>query len=278
MWITEWKAISDRILALVDAGAFFFRTNDSDMFNASNVLVANGDQIVSLVGNFFSAYGNELSPAAKGCVEKFLSDYRAMFQQGSNPNGFAGVTGVLTYLVSFRAEFEYLISDTQALTRSLVVRALTHLQWSIIADKVVRERWKQAFEDGEPACESLGACHLLLHGVWGFKANGKGERTDLVLNEPITLTDDIRRGYQGLVLTEWKKVNDEGELSKKLADAQRQAALYGKGILAGFELRSPRYIIIVSRDRMAMPSPAQDGEVTYEFRNVAVEPSTPSRA
>src|SRR3989442_569356 len=39
----------------------------------------------------------------------------------------------------------------------------------------------RAFEAGVPACESLGACHLLAHSVWAFKTSAEGERTDLVL-------------------------------------------------------------------------------------------------
>lgn len=163
------------------------------------------------------------------------------------------------------------------LTRSLAVRAFLHLQRSIVADMVVRERWLAAYEEGEIACEKLGACHLLLHGIWAFKAVGAGEQTDLIMNEPMTLNDDIRRASQGLVLTEWKIVRTLERMKAQSEAAYKQAASYNRGILAGFPVASTRYLVMVSEDVMQMPDSVVDGATTYEYRNVAVNPSTPSK-
>jgi hypothetical protein len=54
-----------------------------------------------------------------------------------------------------------------------------------IADSSIRQKWRNAFDEGEVACEKLGGVHLLLHGIWAFKVHTPEERTDLVLQEPI---------------------------------------------------------------------------------------------
>jgi hypothetical protein len=129
----------------------------------------------------------------------------------------------------------------------------------------------------EPTCEALGSCHLLLHGIWAFKTSAEGERTDLVLHEPLNIaTNELQRASVGLVLTEWKRVRRVAELPDRLEQAYRQAKRYRQGILAGFEVASPRYLVIVSENRLEMPPPRQEDEVIYEYRNIAVRPLSPS--
>ncbi len=187
-----------------------------------------------------------------------------------------GIYGMLLLLATFRAEFEYLIADNEAVARSLVVRSLTHLQRSIVADDTVRQRWKASFRAGETACEKLGACHLLGHGIWAFKASAQGERTDLVLGSRLEVTYDVRRAAEALALTEWKLVRHPKELTKKAREAYKQAKRYSRGIFAGFELASRRYLILVSKDHLELPEPIAETEVVYEYRNIAVSPRAPS--
>jgi hypothetical protein len=54
-------------------------------------------------------------------------------------------------------------------------------------------------------CERLGATHFLWHGLWAFKVNVEGARTDPATFEPI---DDREAQTSGgaRVLTEWKKI------------------------------------------------------------------------
>ena len=138
---------------------------------------------------------------SKACLEAFLKEWRERFGVTDERNicGFAGATAALTLLASFRAEFEYLIADTEAVARSLVTRALIHLQRSIVADDAIRQRWSNAFKDGETACEALGACHLLAHGIWAFKTSAEGERTDLASARPVTR--DHRRSQERFART-----------------------------------------------------------------------------
>ena len=282
MWMNEWRAISARIAGLLDAGMFFLRTPDRDDYNSAGVLIGNAGATAASLRQFLGLHGNDIPTRAKAYVEASLKDWRDRFGGADEndpfgkPKGFAGVTAVVTSLASFRAEFEYLVADTESVARSLVTRALIHLQRSIVADDIVRQRWFKAFESGEIACEALGACHLLAHGIWAFKTSAKGERTDLVLGQSLVMTDDIRSASQGLVLTEWQRVCHDGELAQKAQEAFDQARRYREGILAGFEVASPRYLIIVSSDYSIMPGVREEAGVKYDYRNIAVSPSTPS--
>jgi len=241
------------------------------ILGAVKIVGENAKDTGDILQRFFDWQATQLPDAPRSCLRKFVQETRFAFGQ---PNHLAGMTALIAAFASFRSEFEYLIADTEAVTKSLVARALTHLQGSIVADEVVRKRWRKAFKGGETACERLGACQLLLHGIWSFKASAEGARTDLVLGE--TTWDEARRVAQGLVLTEWKLVRRESERVAKAREGYEQAKLYCAGPLAGFELTSTRYIVLVSRERLETPPPELVEDVTYEFRNVAVAPKSPS--
>jgi hypothetical protein len=72
-------------------------------------------------------------------------------------------------------------------------------------------------------------------------------------------------------------VRSPSELDGQIEAAYRQARRYRAGILAGIEVATPRYLVIVSDDHLTMPSPQTAGEATYEYRNIAVNPSAPSK-
>lgn len=283
MWNTEWQAISARISGLIGAGTFFLQTEENDDYSVSEDLIQNAKRTAEDVVRFRDRYANLLPPHALVCLDNFIRSYDGRFfilptnKVSPMPGGFGGVTVAVTALESFRIELDHLLADADEVTRSLAIRAFLHLQRSIVADSAVRERWISAYSKGEIACEKLGACHLLLHGIFAFKAVGAGEQTDLVMNEPMVLDDDIRRASQGLVLTEWKLVRTPEQLKTQCEAAYKQASSYSRGILNGFSVASTRYLVMVSEEAMKMPEPITDGFMTYEYRNVAVNPSVPSK-
>lgn len=61
-------------------------------------------------------------------------------------------------------------------------------------------------------------------------------------------------------------------------EARRQAELYAVGSLAGFELTSYRYAVVVSQKRVAPPDDCQEGNVTHRHADIAVDRDAPSRA
>jgi hypothetical protein len=161
--------------------------------------------------------------------------------------------------------------------RSRVERAFEHLNRSLMIDDDLRRRWIDGFADREEGCERLGAVHLLLHGVFGFKANATGGRTDLVLGGELELTPAVL-GSEVLVLTEWKLVRREAERESIARDARTQAELYARGVLAGVELRSTRFIVLVSIDHGAPIPNVEHNGVLYRHINIVIASASPSAA
>ena len=136
---------------------------------------------------------------------------------------------------------------------------------------------RKSSEEGEVACEKLGAVHLLLHGIWAFKVDAAGARTDLVFQEPAGDLTNEQRYVDGFVLTEWKRASSEENARQRFEEARLQAGRYAQGALAGSELTGYRYAVVVSRQRVEIPSDLREGEVVYQHINIAVDPQLPSQ-
>jgi hypothetical protein len=188
----------------------------------------------------------------------------------------ANVQYALTSLASFRSEFDFLIADTQFIARKITERAFIHLQRCIVADSEMRKKWRKAYDEHETECEKLGATHLLQHGVWAFKANAEGARTDLILCEPKSPAFSVENIAEAIVLTEWKIVKSQDQLLDKATEALTQAELYSSGVLGGIEIANYRFLVMVTEKGMKMPDDQIEGNVTYRHINIAVNPDTPS--
>jgi len=174
---------------------------------AGKVIIPEGEAIIEELKNFRDSHRTTLPENAIACLARKLdisSDFKKL-------DGFFAVQRMSGLLGVVRAELDFHLADHSAVVRSLTERALSHLQRSLIADKSLRDRWKAAFKKGEEECEKLGAVHLLLHGIWAFKAHAtdKAGRTDLVLGTQMNSFDEVERTSEGLVLTEWKKVKGQ---------------------------------------------------------------------
>jgi hypothetical protein len=88
--------------------------------------------------------------------------------------------------------------------------------------------------------------------------------------------DEPRRVAQGLVLTEWKCVTLATGLEKRADEALKEAKIYSAEPLAGFEVASTRYLVLVSEKRPQVPKPTVQNTIIYEYRNIAVDPDAPS--
>ncbi len=222
-----------------------------------------------------------LPVSAISCLDKFISDAPKFFEDSNVRQSAYLLTRVtLTFLSAFRANFTYKITDVSAFARRLSERAFLRLQRSIVADPTIKSKWQDAFEEGETACEKLGAAHLLQHGIWAFKVREAGEATDLVFGEPLREDhlSEAERTPEALVLTEWKHVKNPSELENKIQQAKNQVALYNEGILGGLELEGYRYIVIVSDDYLPLPSDYKnESNITYYHRNIAINRETPSK-
>jgi hypothetical protein len=286
IWQIEWKALSANIAALVETARFIVasaQVNSSDPYQARRTLLVHAQEIFNLIDGFRQKYSHQLPQVARSGLENFfcernVSMFRADITQGNADTQFQRLQICIALLSSFGAEFTYLLSnEKEVLVRSLVDRAFLHLQRSIVADPTLAEKWKEAFERHETACEKLGACHLLQFGIYAFKAQAAGEQTDLVLGTRLQITPDIERAAEALVLTEWKLVRNPSERDGKIEEAYKQAKSYAIGSLAGFELELHRYLVMVSSDELEMPNDRQDAAVIYHHKNIAVSPKMPSK-
>ncbi|HEX8672353.1 MAG TPA: hypothetical protein VF710_10700 [Longimicrobium sp.] len=280
IWLSEWRALSDRIAGVLDATLMFLRGLQIDNVDAFGTrrkqLLPICRSLYQAISTFREEHLTDLPPNGRATIARFLSENRQLFTpDGTDNNGVLIAT--TTALAGFRSEMQYHLADRDPLLMRLSERAFIHLQRSIIADPAYRDRWIAAFVDGETACERLGSVHLLLHGIWAFKVSAEGERTDLVFNDAITSVNAVASIADGLVLTEWKLVRSASETESQVAQARHQAHLYSTGVLAGIELQAWRYLVIVSSKRLKMPGDSILGDITYRMINIAVEPDTPSK-
>jgi hypothetical protein len=139
----------------------------------------------------------------------------------------------LVALAAFEAEITFLLAGRQEQIRARSERALLHLQRILAVDPDVSAKWMEAFNTNEMACERLGSVHLLSHGIYAFKVDAAGARTDLVFNEPppdALLTQAV----EGMVLTEWKIAKDAKHLEWRRRETWRlEAVLLERRLLNG---------------------------------------------
>ena len=279
-WIPQWQALSGRIGGLLEAVQIFttlFQAThgqEGRFEHINRVLLPLGREVLDAVEEFRLTYGDVLPPHSVDAVQR----YSEMFNN-LRSHGLGALVGQATILAAMKSELDYLLTDQEVATIAVVERAFEHLQRTIVADEEQCLKWKKGFESKEPWCERMGATHLLWHGIWAFKADSRGERTDLILGTHIggTLAERIRASGSRLVLTEWKLVRNERFLDGTIEKAKSQLQLYSQGSLAGIELRSARYAVIVSGRRLDMPPDETISGVLFRWINIATDPEPPSR-
>jgi hypothetical protein len=218
MSIDEWGRLSARIRGLVAASelsaSLFAKQED-----ALGTVVHLGNLAASITAAV-NTFGGSLDLSESPVKQKIYDAVERVWSVIDPASGSAKSNGpglrqncifsAVVTLSALEAEVSYLLFDRQSAIRLRAERAFEHLQRSIVVDVSVRERWKQAFDSGEVECEKLGAVHLLAHGIWAFKVNAAGGRTDLVYQEPLQDLSRAMRSSEGLVLTEWKRLEAEG--------------------------------------------------------------------
>ena len=283
MFVDQWQALSHRIRAFTQAGQKLFQFNDS--YGTIKRFGQHGIKILIALEQFRDAFRHSLPQAAidaiNSCVSKDADISVGKLLQDTTVTSDLKkeqIWAALAMLVNFEIEVTYILFDAQVAIRSRLERAFLHLQRLIVVDATTRDQWKAALKAKEVACERRGAVHLLWHGIWAFKVDGRGERTDLVSQQIVDGVPEEQRFSDGLVLTEWKVASSDAEAQRKFTEAQHQANRYAKGVLAGNELTAFRYLIVVSLEHITVPNDIEDGNgVVYRHVNIAVDPKTPSQ-
>ncbi len=275
MWELEWNAISRRIAGIVEASTFLFHTRENDAAFSTNILADNCKE-TALAIKALTAHRGGMPPKAVEALDRFSRIWDQTVYLGNS--GFPATQAFVVALASFRAEFDYSISDHDAIVGNRVLRAFEHLQRCLVVDRDLHEKWEAAFQAGEVACEGLGAAHLLLHGIWGFKTSATGEKTDLVLGTRLVVDDRLIASANGLVLTEWKLVRTGDDPEKKMRQGLKQAGRYSDSILSGFEVTSERYVVLVGEKEFKRPEDIPEGSIKYICVPIYLNRDSPSVA
>jgi hypothetical protein len=281
--IDEWNALSARIRALANAArlqAAFLSVRNADSYNSSADLQAQAGAILAEIVRFSDRFDLRLTGPARAAVRRTKARVIPLTSTATNSRDLAHQQmWTATLLLSgFEAEMSYLMAGVQELVRARTERAFEHLQRCIVVDSDLRGKWEKAFTAGEIECEKLGALQLLHHGIWAFKVDAAGGRTDLVYQEPVTDVTGIERYVDGLVLTEWKKTTSPQKADSMFEQARTQARRYQQGVLGGIELTDYRFAIVVSKDYIKPPDDIRIDNAVFRHVNIAVAPSTPSKA
>lgn len=282
-YLDQWKALSSRIRGLMEAGhlhAQYLAVRSSDSYGRGKRLREQGERVLAALRAFRDSFHQMLPPPAVTAIDDFVTRTGTLISDttGTPDSLQERVWAALVLLAAFETEMSFLLSDVQESMRSRSERAFSHLQRSIVVDEDLRAKWQRAFEHGEVACEKLGAVHLLVHGIWAFKVDAAGARTDLVFQEPAGDFIAAQRYADGFVLTEWKKAADDRESGQRFEEARLQVRRYAQSPLGATELTGYRYAVVVSRQQVEIPDDLREGGIVYRHVNVAVAPRTPSRA
>ena len=268
-WRQQWKPIAIRLAAWRRAAESYLGAVDLFQLQkarATDLLVKSAQEIRTRIAAL------PLPPSLKASLDAMAHDTGVV---GRVVEGHAGVMHQMLVLDMLAIPIVEAYASNDTAQRTLVERAFVHLSRTLAVDADARARWIAAFAKGETACEQLGGVHLLQHGVYSFKADAVTGRTDLILQSPLKVDDEVLAA-SALVLTEWKLVGADAEVPTKAREGLLQAERYGANEVAGLELRTTRYVVLVSRRGFARPHDEVRGDVTYRFINIAVDAETPS--
>ena len=274
----EWNLISDEIKSLLNVSTFLystFKVNSSDEYNAMSSIGECSADIIDHVSKFKVNFEPILPESALQCLMAFFAKNNRVIPNQVPELTRKFINTRLVRLAVLEANLSYCLNDTQTQIHKTVEIAFSHLQRQLIADTFVNQSWCRE-GNKEIDFEKLGSAHLLLHKIWAFKVDAKGERTDLILSEPIKKDDPLYQSVDGLVLTEWKVVDKSSELDKQIHRAKKQVDRYAGGSLGTLELSTCRYLIMVSKEFLKTENIVENG-ITYRVINIAYSPSIPSR-
>jgi hypothetical protein len=232
-------------------------------------------EVLNDLRGFLSRFESSLPPPAVEALKR-ISTFSPNL---SDDTAALGHLQVIAAVLSVASDVTFHVADPDIAGRRLVERAFLHLNRSLVVNEQLCRQWGAAFDAGETRCEKLGAVHLLAHGIWAFKASAAGAATDLILSErPLAGAGLDLSVAEYLVLTEWKRVLSENEVPGVATAARKQAEAYAGGLLGGVELRTVRYVVLVSRKPiLGLPDDVVGlSGVTIRHLNVAIETETPA--
>ena len=280
----HWGKIRSHIVGLRNSAAVYADFNagsKNDMFGSHKILGKHCQEIWEIIKKFMENHQVDIPQSAAERIQKFDVTLINSLSDETNREVYAqAMRSAVIGLISLEATISFLLEDEQENIRRRSELAFTHLQRSIAVDETIRKKWDKAFCEGEVNCEKLGAIFLLQHGIFAFKINSEGARTDLVYAE-VNLNKETEN-VGGLIVTEWKKISENKEAKAKFREAVEQLKAYSEGPLSGLELRSRRYVILLSETELSGAQKPDDivdeSGLLIRCINLSINPETPSRA
>lgn len=281
-YLDQWRAISSRIRGLMRAAevdANLHAASPSGSYPRWPQLRRQNRLILEEIEKYVEAFSDSIPPKALTAIRDLISEAGPKIRDDSGHGALQAerVRAGVLILGAFETEITFLLVDEQEAIRLRSERAFQHLQRSIVADEDFQSKWVEAYKNGEIACERLGHIHLLLHGIWAFKAGANGGITDLVFQEPVRDLSDEKPYADGIVLTEWKKAKTPEEAASKFEEARYQARDYSQGIMGGAELTAYRYAVVVTEAQVPIPKDLHEDGFVWRHINIAVKPLSPSQ-
>ena len=280
MSFTEhWASLAVRIRGLREAGGLATKMYNGTSGPAEHLWRECGLVIGSLE-DFRKAYIGLLPIGAQAGLDRLISNDLAQLSKSPSPyplvQQIPTAINLIVALSVLESELTFILAGRQEQIRVRSERAFLLLSRQLVVDTELRKKWRPAFDDEhEPASERLGSIHMLSQGIYAFKINADGARTDLIFDEPPDLA--VSRSAEGLVLTEWKKAGS-GNWPTQYNIALVQADTYRRGALAGIELRDYCYLVAVSLKQLSQRDDIVSGGVRFRHINIVVDPDTPSIA
>src|SRR5215510_2124052 len=225
-YMESWLALSARIKGLQAAGELYARFqgyHQEDNYGAGRYLREQCGAAVDSLQRFRQHFAGSLPDDAITLLDNFLASAPARAAREPS-TAQRGARGALVVLAALEAEITFVLTGRQEQIRARSERAFMLLQRMLAVDADVQSKWAAALMQGEVACERLGAVHLLSQGIYAFKIDAIGARSDLVIPE-LPHETVLSRSVEGLVLTEWK-VATAVNAAAKFAEARAQADLY----------------------------------------------------
>jgi len=279
----DWKLVQIEIESFKDAFkiACLGNNNGSRLhFTATNKSLCEfAEHIYEIIKVFSTTYTGSLADIPRKKIDDFLNDYPQGYICQNDGEGTV-IRNEVVKFTTLGSTIGSLLNDIDIKYIPRIERAFAHLQRLLIADDDFRYKWRNAFNTkrkGERECEKLGGTHLLWHGIYAFKADTPGARTDLVLSSSIN-PELAKQSADVLLLTEWKIAKNRNDYEKKRIAGIEQAAIYSKDPLLGFELSHTRFVVVVSTEKYGHePDIVNKDNIRYVVKNIAIDPATPSK-
>ena len=204
-YLAAWRRIAARIRGLEKAAsvhASFLSSHSGSPYGADKALQKQREGVLQDISRLKHDFAGLLPAEAHAAIDRFMSDGGHQIQNNQVGDALL-VRTILVKVIALESELTYCLDNPSEGIRSASELAFMHLQRQIVADEDYRAKWQAAFDDHETHCERLGGVHMLWHGIWAFKVDASGGKTDLVYQEPVQ-TAGVPVAL-AMVLTEWKR-------------------------------------------------------------------------